>query len=75
MSRPINAHRRAVITAQRVLKDCEKRASASGFTLAALLNSAGVSPKNWAAWMAGQCVPRSASLEAVQKAVAIMEGM
>lgn len=68
------AHRRAVIEAQQILKAAAKDASRAGYTLAALLDLAGVSRQNWENWLAGRCLPLPRSLEAVKGAAAEMAG-
>lgn len=68
------AHRRAVLEAQKILKAAAKQAEGAGYTLAALLERAGVSRQNWKNWLAGFCLPRPSSLEAVKQAAAEMAG-
>lgn len=68
------AHRRAVLEAQKILKAAAKQAEGAGYTLAALLERAGISRQNWKNWLAGFCLPRPSSLEAVKQAAAEMAG-
>jgi hypothetical protein len=72
MSRPINTHRKAVLTAQAILKDAEKKVTAAGYTLAALLERAGVTRERWGSWMTGRACPQGRNLEAVRDAAAAM---
>lgn len=68
MARPVNAHRRAIIETQKVLKASAKQAGAAGYTLDALLSRAGVERRTWDRWLAGFCLPRPGSLAAIKRA-------
>ena len=74
MARPVDARRRALIAAQKTLRDAKKQASGAGYTLRALLERAEVSPGRWKAWMAGSALPQAASLDAIKTAAALLAG-
>lgn len=73
VGRPKNTHRRAVLAAQKTLNRARRTAEASGYTLAALLERAGISPRTWETWARGRAVPRAASIDAVVYAAASLE--